>query len=430
KPEKEFTIDENGNFYLLGQVLCCIDSTGKEMWNTRMTDIPEAMVCYNGKIALIFKDGHSGRNEGGKPSCVDFYGTKDGKYISTATVRFEAQNIALDRVHNRLCVGNGGDASVSVIDWNTRTLTATYRVASSSEEVIYNKATEDVYIMNRLGGSEIYRYNLKTEKFDTLIAGSWPVDMAFSPSRKKLYVMSHYEANIYVVDTEKFEVVDTISLGIVGSKSDTMSYMAFNDTSGVIAAGFPETADLVILNVDTKDSIKIKPEGATPLFDEGPGQWHIQISNDGKYILLYMDKQGVLVQYDTRGQEIASVPVSLKPKTYNQEIFRILPSTGQIYLGSYPISLNPLSAGEPNRFVHRVLDVKGDILYGNRLEKTGEETLVLVDTKKNKIIQAYKINKSRTIPSNCYFDTGEGRYFVTDMPDAKVYMFEIPVSLR
>lgn len=426
KPEKDFTIDEKGNFYLLGQALSCIDNTGKEMWSTRMTDTPDAMVCYNGVIALIFKDGHSGKNEGGKPSCVDFYGAKDGRYISTVSVRFEAQNIALDRTHNRLCVGNGGDASVSVIDWNTRTLLGTYRVASSAEEVIYNKATEDVYIMNRLGGSEIYRYNLKTGRFDTLVAGIWPVDMAFSPLRKKLYVMSHYEANVYVVDTEKFEVVDKISLGITGSKSDTMSYMAFNDNAGIIAAGFPETADLVILHLDTKETKRIKPEGTTPLFDEGPGQWHIQISDDGKYILLYIDKQERLVQYDTSGKEISSVSVSLKPKTYNQEIFRVLPSTGQIYLGPYPVGLNPLSIGEPNRFIHRVLDVKGDIIYGNRLEKEGEEALVLVDTKRNRVIEVYKINKSKTIPSNCYFSLKEGVYFVTDMPGAKVYQFEIP----
>ncbi|MCX8082354.1 MAG: hypothetical protein N3D17_03000 [bacterium] len=430
KPERDFIIDEKGYFYLLGQALSCIDNTGKELWSVRIQDTPDAMVCYNGTLALIFKDGHAGINEGGKPSCVDFYGAKDGRYISTVYVRFEAQNMVLDRVHNRLCVGNGGDASVSLIDWNTSTLKNTYRVASSAEEVIYDKATDDVYIMNRLGGSEIYRYNLKTGSFDTLIAGTWPVDMALSPSRKKLYVMSHYEAKVYVVDTEKFEVVDSISLGIVGSKSDTMSYMAFNEKSEIIAAGFPETADLVILNVATKEIKRIRPEGIEPLFDEGPGQWHIQISNDGKYILLYIDKQGKLVQYDTKGKEIASVPVSLKPKTYNQEIFRVLPSSGEIYLGSYPVYLEPLRIGVPIRSVHRVLDIKGNILYGNRIERSEEETLVLVDIRSNTVLEKYKINKSKTIPSNCYFNLKEGVYFVTDMPSAKVYQFGIPSFLN
>ncbi|MDI6860431.1 MAG: hypothetical protein QMD25_00235 [Caldisericia bacterium] len=426
-PEKEFTIDEKGNFYLLGQALSCIDNKGKELWSIKIADLPNSMVYYKGVIALIFKDGHANKEEGGKPSCVDFYRAKDGKYISTTQVRFEAQNMALDKTHNNLCIGNGGDASVSIIDWNSRKLKNTYRVASSAEEVIYDKEKDVVYIMNRLGGSEIYRYNLKTGEFNTLIAGSWPVDMAFSPSRKKLYVMSHYEAKIYVIDTEKFEVIDKLSLGIIGSKSDTMSYMAFNENSGIIVAGFPETADLVILNVDSKMSKRIKPKGATPLFDEGPGEWHVQISNDGKYILLYIDKQGKLIQYDMNGKEIASVPVRLEPKTYNQEIFRILPSTKQIYLGPYPVNINPLNIGQPEKFIDRVLDIKDNIMFGNCLEEDGEETFVVINKKTNNIIASYKINKSKTIPSNCYFNLEEGVYFVTDMPKAKVYQFDVNI---
>jgi len=428
KHEKVFVMDEKGNYYLLGRSLSKIDKSGKELWHVSIGKEPaEGMIYHSGSIALLFRDGHAGKNEGGKPSCVDFYNSENGGFLGTQQMKFEAQHMVLDKPHNRLLVGNGGDASFSVVDWSSKKIINTYRVGSAVEQVIYDKDTGNVYILNRLGGSEIYRYNLTTNKFDTLIAGSWPVDMAFSPTRKRLFVMSHYEAKIYVVDTNTFTVVDEIPLGIIGSKTDTLSYLAYNDKTGILSACFPETADLVILNVDTKSIIKIKPSGSMPLLDKGPGQWHIQISGDGRYILLHISESGKLIQYDTKGNEIDSIQISLDTgKGYTQDVFRALPSTGALYLCSYPVNLNPLGVGTPNRLINRVLDISDNILYGNRIDKNGEEFLTLIDVNTGAPVSMYKINKDTTIPSACYFDINTGIYFVTDMTMAKVYLFEIP----
>lgn len=426
-PERWFTIDEKGNYYLIGPLFSKIGPSGGNIWSVRLKDIPIMAVYNSGIIAMVYKDGKERKDEGGEASCVDFYNCEDGTFISTVPVRYEAHEMAIDKTHGRLVVGNGGDASFSVIDWNNKKLINTYRLGSAVEQVIYDKSTGDLYMLNRLGGSEIYRYNLKSQRFDTVMAGGWPVRMALSVKRKRLYVLSHYEAKVYVIDTENFSVIEEIPLGIRGSKTDSISDMAYNDESGILTAGFPETADLVILNVDNKNAIKIKPSGIEPLPDKGPGRWQLQISKDGKNVLLYCDKEGKLIQYDISGNEIASISASLmSKKTYAQEIFRCLSSTGELYLGSSLVKLNPLSMGTEQRFVHRVLDIKNNVLYGNRLERDGQEIFCLVDMNSGMPLSEYRMFKTEVTHSNPYFDIESGIYFATDMTNAKVYQYEIP----
>lgn len=428
-PERYFTVDEKGNYYLVGPSLSKIGPDGRNIWSVELQTLPSAVVYNAGVVAVLFKHGHAKKDEGGEVSCVDFYDCQNGAYLSTVSVSYEAQEMDVDKVHNRLLVGNGGDTSVSVVDWNNKKLVNTYRVGSAAEQVIYDKNTGDLYILNRLGGSEIYRYNLKTKRFDTIVAGGWPVRMALSSKRKRLYILSHYEAKVYVINPESFSVIEEIPLGIAGSKTDSISDMAFNDESGILVSGFPETANLVILNVDNKNVVKIKPSGTKPLPDEGPGNWQVQISKDGKNVLLYCDTDGKLIQYDISGNEIASIPASLMPKkTYKQEIFLCLPSTGELYLGPSLVKLNPLSIEAPQRFVYRVLDIKDGILYGNRFERDGQEILCLIDIDTGMPLAEYRMFITEVAHSNLYFDLETGIYFVTDMTDAKVYQYEIPAK--
>jgi DNA-binding beta-propeller fold protein YncE len=425
---KRFFVDKKGSVYIGEPYAPKLNAKGTLCWRTKHGERPIDIVSDGEKVAFLYKDGHPKEEEGGIPGCIDFYESESGKFLCSLSVRYEPGSMVLDEQRNRLIVANGGDSSITVIDWDTMETLRTFRLGSSAEHVVYDNRTGNLFIINRLGGSELYSYNISTKRLNAIEVGSWPIWMALSNRRGKLYVLSHYEAKIYVVDPVRLLTIDTIPLGIRGSRTDSLSCMAFHDDSGIIVAGFPETARLVILDVDTNQKVVLRPKGAKPLVERGPANWHVQISQDGKSVYLYRDLERVLTRYNAKGKELASIPV---PKItsrmgYVLEIFTRLPSTGELFLGEYPVRESPLSIAQPIPHLERVLDIREGIVYGNAILGRDDEMLVLVERETGKLLSRHFMFRSNVTRSSIYLDIEKGLFFATDMSRAKVYSFNIP----
>jgi hypothetical protein len=425
---KRFFVDKNGSIYIGEPYAPKLSAKGILCWRAKHGERPIDIVSDGEKVAFLYKDGHPKEDEGGIPGCIDFYESESGKFLCSLSVRYEPGSMVLDQQRNRLIVANGGDSSITVINWDTMKTLRTFRLGSSAEQVLYDNKTGNLFIINRLGGSELYSYNISNKKLKVIEVGSWPIWMALSNKRGKLYVLSHYEAKIYVVDPVHLLTIDRIPLGIRGSRTDSLSCMAFHDESGIIVAGFPETAKLIILDVDTKQKVVLRPKGAKPLVEMGPANWHVQISQDGKSIYLYRDLERVLTKYDAMGKELVSIPV---PKItdrmgYVLEIFKRLPSTGELFLGEYPLRESPLSLGQPIPHLERVLDIRDGIVYGNAIRGRDDEMLVLVERKTGKLISRHFMFRSNVTRSSIYLDIEKRLLFATDMSRAKMYSFSLP----
>lgn len=213
---------------------------------------------------------------------------------------FETTYFDIDSSTGRLFYTATGNGMVGVMDLTNNTRMRELDVTTTIEDVVVHPADGSVYLRNRLGGSTIYRVDPSTRTvLSVLRPGHWPTKLLLDSARNRLYSLSHYEAKVSVFDLTSDERVLEIPLQTQRARTDALSTMAMNGTTGQLYAVMPELGTLTKVSVDGSGTpVTVFIDGFDPTRARGPGSLHLAVSPNHNRVYVFHRDSKRLQFYD------------------------------------------------------------------------------------------------------------------------------------
>lgn len=132
----------------------------------------------------------------------------DGKRVYVTNIRKHFEGEVIIDEDSDFFIG-----TVSVIDTETDTVTATVKVGEEPSGIAVNPSGTKVYVAN-YGSDSISIIDTATNKvIGTVEVGSYPYGIAVTPDGKKLYVANQGSNNVSIIDTATNKVTGSINVG-------------------------------------------------------------------------------------------------------------------------------------------------------------------------------------------------------------------------
>ena len=384
-PPGEFAVDDAGQLFAsVGDKVWRFDgATGAEVWGASAPEEINRIEVAGGEVALLQKYGADGASDE-HVSRVTTLDATTGALLTTRPARYEAESLAAG-AGGGFVVGNGGDASVTVLPAGLGG-GATAQVGTSVEDMLFTPDGKRLLVLNRLCGSQLYVCDLASGDVTVVELPGWPTRMKVVKATNKLLVMSHFESRVDVLDLDSLVLESTVEYSPSNSISDTLGDMAFTRDGSLLAVLAAEEGAMYVIDrsVDPPavTDVALGPES----IGGGPGRYHAAIDDrvSGARSVFVLDSEmGTLTRYDeTAGwAPVLSVGVTVTPAGYAQRALYFSHSLGKLFHKNQRIEPSTLSsAGEPAYLgVHRFFGERGGVLYGQRrvnLTETYEEYLV------------------------------------------------------
>ena len=213
----------------------------------------------------------------------------------------EALYFDIDQTTGRLFYSSTGRGIIGVMNLSDYTTEKKIDVATTVTHIHIHHMSGDLYLLDRLGGSVVYRVNPNTASLvGTLTPGNWPVESLIDDSQNRLYVLGHYESKVSVFDMATDEKVMDIPLGIQRLRTDQLSIMAMDHPSGKLYVVAIELGSLTMVNADGSGTPStVAMEGYTPVgTGTGPGKIQIAINESLHQVYVFLRDAKCLNIYD------------------------------------------------------------------------------------------------------------------------------------
>lgn len=186
----------------------------------------------------------------------------------------------IDSSSGRLIYTATGNGMIGVLDLGTRNRITEIDVTTTIEDVLVHPTDGSLYLRNRLGGSKIYRLNpFQREISHVLQPGKWPTKIILDEGRNQLYALSHYEAKVSVFHLTTHQKVRDIPLQTQRARTDALSTMCLNSTTGFLYVIMPETGTLTKISADgSGEPTTITIPNFDPTRARGPGELHLAVN--------------------------------------------------------------------------------------------------------------------------------------------------------
>lgn len=385
RPPRHLALTTDGRFVLAGQGVQVLDKSFKELWSTRVPAGISRLAIVGDRIVCL--DQQAGFKTGQIVSLVSVFREATGEKLATLPVRYHATHLAADPKNKRVFVGNDGDGSLSVIDLEALKVTKTIDVANAAEGLVVDHRTGNRYILNRLGGSEIYVWPQGNGTLTRLNGGHWPSELAIDEARRWLIALSHFESAIYLWDLDTQERLETFSLPVSKNTGDTLGDLDYDAQHGVAGVVFPEHGALVVADVPNRKIIwKTTIENLRLGPGAGPGTAQVAIDGEKKQVYLYTQKPPAVKIYNYEsGQLVAKISiVGRQPWHFKDKKFpgRKRPPFRKGRPPIFSLAHRRLAQLFPPRQTKRPLpfDQKKPRNQGKRLERAGKKNPYAINT--------------------------------------------------
>ncbi|MDP2307801.1 MAG: hypothetical protein Q8P18_17380 [Pseudomonadota bacterium] len=479
----------DGTIVMGGRVLAALGADGTPKWTRPLGGMTEAMVFVGDTVAVLLGDAPEGGGGGGaasggerppRPDRAGGGGRRGGgggprgerpggdrsggdrpgvsldlpeapagpeKHLllfdlatgtpkGDVTVGFEARSATADPTGGRVFVGNGGDASVSVVDVATARVVSTLDAGSAAEHVVVDGKTGDRYILDRLGGSRIYRWRKGEKTVDSWAAGRWPSDLAVDSDRRRLWALGHYDATLLGWDLDAGAPLPPLSFGLPLNQSDTLGDLDFDPAVGIAAVVFPESGGLAVVDTGaaaggavlwsrTESSLaagsKAGPGNAFVSVDGKRDRLYV-VADHGRRVLAFGLRDGVL-----KG-ELALETASFKQGgSYNVNGAWLDRAGGRLFVGPQVVRVPELVAGERLEGVGKVFWSDPTLLLALVAGSEREpEQLVELDAKTYAVRSTHPLVRTGMMRLNPSYDPASRRVYVADMAEARVLAWDWP----
>ncbi len=354
-----------------------------------------------------------------------------GRPKGDVPVRFEAKSASADRASGRIFVGNGGDGSVSVVDVAKGAAVGAYDVGAAAEHVLIDAKTGDRYVVDRLGGSKVYRWAKGATAVDGWDAGKWPSDAVIDAGRRRLWTLGHYDGVLQGWDLDTRTALPPVSLGLPENRSDTLGDLDYDAAVGLAAAVFPESGGLAVVDAAmgkvlwarTEDSLAAGPKA-------GPGNAFVAV--DGKRDRLYVvaDHGARVLAFglrdgSARGELTLGGRALARNELYNINGAWLDRDAGTLYVGPRIVRVPALEEAGSLEGVGKVFWTEPKAILGLATGGGGEpERLVEVDPSTGAVRASWPLVPTGMMRLNPTYDPASRRVYVADMAEARVLAWD------
>ncbi|MFN7145382.1 MAG: hypothetical protein ACK4YP_16535, partial [Myxococcota bacterium] len=447
-----FTPD--GAILLGGRMLALLGDDGAPRWTTPLGGMSEAVVFVGDTVAVLIGDeidhgrpetrGAGGEGPRGRAPERSAGGAEDaperrvllfdvatGAPKGEVTVGYEAKSVAVDAAGGRLFVANGGDASVTVVDVAGAKVAGTIDVGAAAEHVLVDPKTGDRYVVDRLGGSTIYRWPKGAETVEAWPAGRWPSDAVLDDDTRRLWALGHYDARLLGWDLDAKAPVAPIDLGLPPNRSDTLGDLDYDAAVGLAAVVFPESGGLAVVDPAAGKVLwRRVDETLAAGTKAGPG--HAFVAVDGKRDRLYVvaghgARVMALGLRDGAPKGELALEALRREELYNVNGAWLDRAAGRLHVGPRIVEVPKLvDAGR--------IDGVGKVFWGDGRTLLGlgpgsgrePEQLVEIDAATGTLRASWPLVPTGMMRLNPTYDPVGRRVYVADMAEARVLAYDWP----
>jgi YVTN family beta-propeller protein len=220
-------------------------------------------------------DGH-GHGHGDEPGKLKVFdaGHFDGTPLAVIPVGSHPAHVVSDPAGQFAFVTNAGDASVSVVDLESREVVATVGTGDYPHGLRLSPDGSELYVANVADGSVSVIDTETHEEVTRISVGEAPVQVGFTADGKQVYVSLRDENRIAVIDTASREVAATVEVNRLP----------------IQVYGTPDSKLMLVANEGTSDDpdnrvsvIETSTRQVVATYEVGAGAHGISIDDSGRF---------------------------------------------------------------------------------------------------------------------------------------------------
>ncbi len=358
-----------------------------------------------------------------------------GRSVHTIKHGPDALYFTIDQDTGKLYATNTGDGSITVFDLNRGAKqTKKIRIGSAINQVELSNDSSVLYIRNRLGGSVIYIYDLRSKLLRAVPraeeagpdgVGLWPSKMIIDGGL--IYALCHYAPRIDVIDTALNRVINSIPIRLsLKPRTDGVSTMVYNRRGKKLYAAFPELGELAVVDTGSGrfiNTIRIKEAGSYT----GPGQIVLAFDEKLNRLFLHITKKGTLLVYD--GSSLEIVAESHVSGGKGEMNLRSNSEKRELYLGEKIIDAQTLRIKGRFPTGSKVVGFDNDKerVYLSKLTpiKKGVFEERLMEYKLGVLQREWVLPDGGVIPSKYTFDFKAGKFYRASLETATINIIDL-----
>jgi hypothetical protein len=383
----------------------------------------------DGTLAVLLSEGPPGAPA---ESLLLLFDADTGRRKGRVALRYEARRLAVDTNRGLILAGNGGDGSVSVVDSSTGRLQTTLDVANAAEGVAIDPSTGTRFVLNRLGGSEIYRWDDSGLK--PWAEAPWPFELALDPQRRMLLAAAHFDGKLHRWALDDGSNLGAVNLGLSASTGDAIGDMVYDTRTGQAAVVLPESGGVALASADGDSLWSTTLEDLKAGANAGPGHGLIALAPDRVFVsggrpprIFVLDRStGATVLTGQPLQPGAGVSTPSRKTGYRLNTL-LYDATGErLFLGGTVLDPETLQVRQVLDGVHKVIHVDERQVVAMAAESTGEEHVLLLDPDSLQVVDRQLVTHTSGIRTEANYAPSTGRLYLSDLPSAQVRVLQLP----
>lgn len=378
----------------------------------------------------------------------------------------------IDTKHGKIYASNTGDSSISVFDLK-KLVSTNYcekntcwvkdiDLGTSIDEILLD-SSGNIYIRNRLGGSTIYKYNQSTKRVSLFADNEnnlsrkqaiwnssnwkgggismWPTGFALSKDGKEMYVFSHFNASIDVINTVNGKFLSKLIFPVPWKpRTDSLSEITMDYANNRMFAVWPElgligVADLTNRRVVSMIDLHQFGFDRNRAFNKGLGV--VKLAYNARihklYIFLSGERKLIMLDGKTFHQEqVTQITSPLDPVIMQfNGVLLSNPDKSEIYLGnqifdSLKLTLKS-SLPSPSLIIvgfnNHDNSIYADQMFQDR--HTGLFSNTLYKFVKGKLTKMLSTGSRAAIPTKYYFDFPRNTGYAYFMAEGKIMKYDL-----
>ena len=326
-------------------------------------------------------------------------------------------------------------------DMQFKDATDSIDIGTSIEDIIAHPDGDKVYIVNRLGGSQILVYTKSTDSVKQIDVSNWPTRLALDEDRRELYVYSHFASKVDIIDIDSNTFVSSIDLtdsGVEQGRTHFIPEITYDQGRNALFIAIPEQGLIVEVNTSSQTVTQIKND-FTSVDDDNSNSnvGTVQVAVDGysrKLIVYYRDEKllKVLNPLDSLS-EVQEICLNSKDDldgSFAGDVLKMDAKNRRIFVGPHAFSI---SAGKLTDLdtkvgqVEKIIGIQDDYILGVK-ESNNEITVyayeIKSDTNYDKIMSD-TVSDMKVLPPRFAVDEGNEYLYVGYMERAKLKIYEL-----
>lgn len=427
-PPNHLAIEAGGDVYVAGSSLWKVNAiTGQVIWETALTLAVSRIDVSGSEIGVLHRYGPSGQPEEYLSRFVT-YSDSTGAELAEREAGYEASRMtALPQ--GGFLVGAGGDGDILVFPQGAGAAAA-IDIGRSVEDFHFSPDGSRCYLLNRLGGSSLVEYSFATGQTQVLerdAVGAWPIRMAIRAASEEIFVLSHFESKLSVIDIDSFAKTGEIDLGVQGSISDTISDLASDPDGELLACVLSEQGTIVVVDGASHQVLGTAALGNV-LEGYGPGRMHAAVDAVHQRVFVYLADGRRLYQLTAANQWQVATSVQILPDSeasmnYAAQGLYYSPSLNKLFAWGAVYDADTLTQETSLASAQRLVGEKDDFLYAQRQDSDGTEYALILDAASYAVLREERVGRVRAMGSNLVYDFPRWRFAEALAAEAKVYFY-------